>query len=200
MITYDPLNKLLAAKGISRTELAKMIDVSTVTLAKLGKNESVNLSVIDKICVALKCEIEEVVRIIPENKEVYFSNLQPTQIIRAKIPGIQYSTFVIVSSVGTQEEKYYNVRPILSKRPFNKEHKTRLTSYCEMDGILDDKPITVFILNGPNTEFMLPSSEIQSVCGSIFYSDGSFQLAVMTDEQRAEIYKTFDEIPSQKNT
>ena len=189
MISYDPLTRKLAEKGLSRTELAKMIDISSVTLAKLGKNESVNLTVIDKICVALNCSIEEVVRIIPESKADYFANLEPTQVVRAKIPGIRYTTFVIAQVVKLSDNTYYSVRPIVKTRPDIKKSATPVT-YAEMDAVIDEAPTTAFILNGSNTEFELSSSQILCVCGVVNYIGNDLWLAVMAPEDREKFYDT----------
>lgn len=62
-ISYDPLWKTLKEKGISKTDLRIKVDFSTATLAKLGKNESVTLETIEKICTALDCDISSVVEI-----------------------------------------------------------------------------------------------------------------------------------------
>jgi DNA-binding Xre family transcriptional regulator len=62
-VSYIPLWKKLLDKGMNRLELAAAAGFSTATLAKLGKNEYVALSVIEKICVTLDCPIEEVVSI-----------------------------------------------------------------------------------------------------------------------------------------
>lgn len=54
MITYTKLWILLEKKGMKRTELKKVI--SGNTLAKLGKNEAVSITVIEKICNFLNCQ------------------------------------------------------------------------------------------------------------------------------------------------
>ena len=69
MISYGPLAKTIQERNIKRTDLIEMCDISTSTLAKLGKNESVTLTIIEKICKALKCNIEDVVEIINEEGE-----------------------------------------------------------------------------------------------------------------------------------
>ncbi|WP_228104169.1 helix-turn-helix domain-containing protein [Terrisporobacter mayombei] len=53
-------------KGISKTKLREMANFSTHTLSKLSKNESVSLYIIDNICLALNCKIEDVVEIKEE--------------------------------------------------------------------------------------------------------------------------------------
>lgn len=63
MISYNPLWKTLIDKNMRKMDLVKLVGISNGTLAKLGKNESVSLSILDKICIALDCEISNVVEI-----------------------------------------------------------------------------------------------------------------------------------------
>lgn len=56
MLTYAKLWLLLNEKGMQRTDLTKNKIVSPATLAKLGKNENINSSVIEKICDYLDCQ------------------------------------------------------------------------------------------------------------------------------------------------
>lgn len=65
MISYDRLWKTLIDKHMNKTELRDKIGISNATLAKLGKNEPVNLAIIQKICTALDCTGEEVFEITP---------------------------------------------------------------------------------------------------------------------------------------
>lgn len=70
MISYEPLFKTLEKKKMTLTDLRKEIGVSSVTIAKLKKYQSMNLSMIEKICVALNCNIEDVVEI--SNEYMYY--------------------------------------------------------------------------------------------------------------------------------
>lgn len=63
MISYDRLWKTLIDRHLKKTELRDKIGISNATLAKLGKNEPVNLKVIDSICNELGCNIEDVIEI-----------------------------------------------------------------------------------------------------------------------------------------
>jgi len=63
---YNKLWKMLIDKGMTKTELRMHAGISTNILAKMGKNESVSLESLAKICVALKCTLDEVVEIVPE--------------------------------------------------------------------------------------------------------------------------------------
>ena len=64
--SYKPLWDLLQEENISKMEFASAIDISNTTLAKLSKNEPVNLNVINKICNLLEFRIENVVQHIPD--------------------------------------------------------------------------------------------------------------------------------------
>ena len=63
MISYDRLWKTLIDKHMNKTELRDRIGISNATLAKMGKNEPVNLKIVDNICQELQCGIEDVVEI-----------------------------------------------------------------------------------------------------------------------------------------
>ncbi len=60
-ISYKPLWHLLLERNMSKLDLLKLANISTCTLAKLGKNEPVKLDMLMKICLALDCKIEDVV-------------------------------------------------------------------------------------------------------------------------------------------
>ena len=62
-ISYDRLWKLLIDKKMTRTELKEAAGISFNVLAKLGRNEFVSMESIYKICLALGCDIGDVVRL-----------------------------------------------------------------------------------------------------------------------------------------
>ena len=68
-ISYNKLWKLLIDKGITKTELRKMSGVSTNIIAKLGRGESVTTDTLSKICIALECDISDIVE-MSNTKEV----------------------------------------------------------------------------------------------------------------------------------
>ena len=63
MVSYKPLWHTLIEKGIKKMELVKLVGMSSSTLAKLNNDNYVALEVIDRICQALDCRIEDVVAI-----------------------------------------------------------------------------------------------------------------------------------------
>lgn len=58
MLIYTKLWILLEKKGMKRTDLKKIM--SSATLAKLGKNEPISSSVIEKICDFLECQPNDI--------------------------------------------------------------------------------------------------------------------------------------------
>ena len=65
-ISYNRLWKLLIDKGMTKTQLREKANRSTVTLAKLGKNETVSMEILLRICKELDCEFDEIVEITKE--------------------------------------------------------------------------------------------------------------------------------------
>lgn len=51
--------KLLIDKDMKRSELCRLADISTASVTKMGRNGCVTTDVLDKICTALDCNIEE---------------------------------------------------------------------------------------------------------------------------------------------
>jgi DNA-binding Xre family transcriptional regulator len=62
-ISYNKLWKLLIDKHMTKTELKLKIGISSTTLAKLSKNESVSMESIIKICNELNCDISDIMEI-----------------------------------------------------------------------------------------------------------------------------------------
>lgn len=65
-ISYKPLWHQLLEREIKKMEFRDLVGISNGTLARLGKNEPVSMDVIEKICIALNCKIENVVEVIIE--------------------------------------------------------------------------------------------------------------------------------------
>jgi putative transcriptional regulator len=69
MIIYKKLWKLLIDKEIKKTTLKHMANISMTSIAKLGRNENVNSEIIDKICIALDCDVGDIMEVIHENNQ-----------------------------------------------------------------------------------------------------------------------------------
>ena len=65
-LSYNKLWKLLIDKGMTKTQMRLQADISTTTLAKLGKNETVSMDVLLKICKLLDCNVGDIMDVINE--------------------------------------------------------------------------------------------------------------------------------------
>jgi DNA-binding Xre family transcriptional regulator len=57
-------------KEINRKTLAKMANISASTLTKLSKGDCVNTDMLVRICVVLKCDLHDIVELVPEEANV----------------------------------------------------------------------------------------------------------------------------------
>lgn len=62
-INYKQLWKILIDRDMKKQDLGKAAGISTSTIAKLGRNENVNIDVLAKICMALSCGLDDIVEI-----------------------------------------------------------------------------------------------------------------------------------------
>lgn len=65
---YSPLWKLLIDKKWTKERFRTEVGLSPAVIAKMGKGENVSLDVLDRICNALACRIEDIVIHIPPTK------------------------------------------------------------------------------------------------------------------------------------
>lgn len=59
---------MLIDRDMSKSDLRIRAHISSVTLAKLGKGESVTTSVLVRICNVLDCNIGDIVDVVPTGK------------------------------------------------------------------------------------------------------------------------------------
>lgn len=62
-ISYNKLWKLLIDKRLKKRDLQKMANISGSSIAKLGRNENVNTDILFRICIALNCDISDIMEI-----------------------------------------------------------------------------------------------------------------------------------------
>jgi DNA-binding Xre family transcriptional regulator len=68
-VSYIKLWKLLLDKRMKKSELRDLVKMSPNTLAKLGKDEMISMDVIVRICQVLKCDIGDIMEVIPEEDD-----------------------------------------------------------------------------------------------------------------------------------
>ena len=61
--SYKKLWKLLIDKDMRKEDLRLKAGITTTAMAKLGRNETVHMDVLLKICDALDCDIDDVLEI-----------------------------------------------------------------------------------------------------------------------------------------
>jgi DNA-binding Xre family transcriptional regulator len=66
-ISYKKLWKLLIDRDMKKKDLQQAASISSTSITKLGKNENVNTEILQKICVALQCDISDIMEIVPDN-------------------------------------------------------------------------------------------------------------------------------------
>lgn len=62
-ISYKKLWKLLIDRNMKKGELQQLANVSSSSIAKLGKNENVNTDILVRICKALNCELQDIMEL-----------------------------------------------------------------------------------------------------------------------------------------
>ena len=68
--SYDKLFKILIDKKMQKNELAATAGISYSSIARLKRQENINVSVLIKICRALDCKMDDIMDILPgQNKE-----------------------------------------------------------------------------------------------------------------------------------
>lgn len=67
-ITYKKLWKLLIDRDLKKKDLTTLAGISPASVTKLGKNENVNTEIIEKICIALDCDIADIMEMTDGRK------------------------------------------------------------------------------------------------------------------------------------
>lgn len=74
-ISYDRLWTMLFNRNTSKMDFARNVDISNATLAKLGKDEPVSLTVLLRICERYNCKIEDIVEFKPDKQDNQFPDI-----------------------------------------------------------------------------------------------------------------------------
>jgi putative transcriptional regulator len=61
-ITYAPLWKVLERRKLPKGYLREEVGLSSMTVAKLFKNEPITFSVLDRICMTMGLRVQDVIR------------------------------------------------------------------------------------------------------------------------------------------
>ena len=61
LVSYNGLWKILIDKNLQKKDLTERLKISSTTIAKMGKGETVSMSVLQKICDFLDCNIGDII-------------------------------------------------------------------------------------------------------------------------------------------
>ena len=67
--SYNKLWKLMIDKKMNKTQHREAAKITSNAMAKLGKDESVPVETLEKICRVLNCTIDDIMDINQNNKE-----------------------------------------------------------------------------------------------------------------------------------
>lgn len=65
-VSYKKLWKLLIDRNMKKKDLRTAANISTTTLARLGKDENVSTEILSKICTALNCDVGDIMEMVPD--------------------------------------------------------------------------------------------------------------------------------------
>ena len=68
MISYDNLWNIMKKQGITQYALIKQYNVSPGQITRLKRNESVSTHTIEMFCKILNCEVEDIMKYIPDEE------------------------------------------------------------------------------------------------------------------------------------
>lgn len=68
-LSYKKLWKLLIDKDMKKKDLQRIAGISSTSVTKLGKSENVNTEIIEKICIALDCDVSDIMEMTDEDTD-----------------------------------------------------------------------------------------------------------------------------------
>lgn len=69
MMKYNKLFSLLALRDMKKSDLVSKGVISSPTLAKLGKGESITTTVLCQLCKFLQCQPGDIMEYVPDENE-----------------------------------------------------------------------------------------------------------------------------------
>lgn len=68
-VSYKKLWKLLIDKDMKKKDLREAANISPSLISKMGRNENVTTEVLSRICAALKCDVGDIMEMVPDEEE-----------------------------------------------------------------------------------------------------------------------------------
>lgn len=73
-VSYNGLWKILIDRNMYKKDLATELNISSATMAKMGKGESVSMDVLERICSYMNCDIGDIMSFEKIDGEEVLSN------------------------------------------------------------------------------------------------------------------------------
>lgn len=67
-VRYKKLWLLLKKRNLKKKDLQSIASISSTSITKLAKDETVRTDTLDKICLALQCDISDIMEIVEEGR------------------------------------------------------------------------------------------------------------------------------------
>ena len=67
-VRYKKLWLLLKKRNLKKKDLQSIANISSTSVTKLAKDETVRTDTLDKICLALPCDISDIMEIVEEGR------------------------------------------------------------------------------------------------------------------------------------
>jgi DNA-binding Xre family transcriptional regulator len=68
-VTYKKLWIMLIERNLSKPQFRDMANISPATMTKLNKNMHVTMEMLEKICRALNCGLDDIIELLPETEK-----------------------------------------------------------------------------------------------------------------------------------
>ena len=68
-VQYSKLFKMLIDRKMTNNQLAKQARISLNIITRLKRGEYISMQTIEKICIALDCNVDEILEFIPEPQQ-----------------------------------------------------------------------------------------------------------------------------------
>ena len=67
-VRYKKLWLLLKKRNLKKKDLQSIANIRSTSITKLAKDETVRTDTLDKICLALQCDISDIMEIVEEGR------------------------------------------------------------------------------------------------------------------------------------
>ena len=66
-ISYNKLWKILIDRKMNKSDLREKTKMGSNTLAKLGRDETISMDVLLRICDVLNCDVGDIMEVVPDD-------------------------------------------------------------------------------------------------------------------------------------